>query len=107
VLLRHPAQPYRLYLPPSMEPHQVRFEPLTVHWQGTPTRSPAANRFARFPFSTTRPTISCPGINGGFGLGNSPSPTCKSVRQTAQAWTWIKTWPELGFRTEASSGRRG
>ena len=53
--------------------------------QGTPTRSPTANRSTRSPSCTTTPTISCPGTSGNLGSGSSPSTTCKSVRQTPQA----------------------
>ncbi len=43
-----------------------------------------------------------PGTMGSFGLGSSPSTTCKSVRQTAQASTRTKTSPDPGRRV----GRR-
>ena len=39
------------------------------------------------PISSMRPTISWPIISGSFGIGSSPSTTCRSVRQTPQAVT--------------------
>ena len=41
-------------------------------------RSPARRRPA--PIASIRPTISWPGMIGDFGLGSSPSTTCRSVR---------------------------
>ncbi len=68
---------------------------------GMPTLSPILNRPASFPHSTTRPTTSWPSTNGSFALGRSPSATCRSVRQTAQAHTRTKIWlgPGLGLDT--------
>src|SRR6266849_1652151 len=44
-----------------------------------------------------RPTIWCPGMSGSFGLGNSPSTKCRSVRQTAHVLTRTSSCPGPGF----------
>ena len=53
------------------------------------------------PFSTTRPTISCPRISGFLTIfascGQSPSATCKSEWHTPQASTAIRTSSSAGF----------
>src|SRR5262244_1568387 len=46
--------------------------------------------------AATRPTISWPGTIGSFGSGNSPSTTCRSVRQTPQAVISTRISPASG-----------
>ena len=73
-----------------------------------PTRSPILKRWTPLPFSIIVPTISCPGTSGSFGFGSSPSTTCKSVRQTAQAATFTNTCVAAGFRRgQMSAARNG
>ena len=55
------------------------------------------------PTASTRPTISCPGTMGSFGLGSSPSTTWRSVRQIPQASTRKRTWPGPGDGSGRSS----
>src|SRR3989338_8767918 len=65
-----------------------------------------ANRSAtRSPLATIVPTISCPGIRGSFGCVSSPSTMCRSVRQTAQAWTCsrISSDPQTGMARSCNS----
>src|SRR6476646_3307858 len=89
-----------------------------------PIRSPGAKRS---PPRTARPTIWWPTTSGSFGPGsfaarqgsarscaethgNSPSTTCRSVRQTPHAETSTSTcpWPGSGSgRSAARSGFRG
>jgi len=64
-----------------------------------------ANRSTPSPSAATLPTISWPGTSGSFGSDRSPSTTCRSVRQTAQAWTRISTWPGPGDGTAIDTGR--
>src|SRR5437867_1898154 len=63
---------------------------------GIPTRSPVLKRVAFLPHAATRPTISWPGTRGSLGFGNSPSMTCRSVLQTAHAFTRMRTSPAEG-----------
>src|SRR5437899_3233706 len=74
---------------------------------GTPMRSPSWKRAAPGPTAATLPTISCPGTSGSFGCGSSPSTTCRSVRQTAQAVTSRSTWPGPGRGRAISATRSG
>src|SRR5262249_22274159 len=60
--------------------------------------------------AATRPTISWPGTIGSLGFGNSPSTTCRSVRQTPQAATSMRISPDAGSaagRSRMTSGARG
>src|SRR6185312_852716 len=59
------------------------------------------------PSASTMPTISWPGTSGSFGFGNSPSTTCKSVRQTPHASMRTRTWPGPGTRSGRSSSTSG
>ena len=58
------------------------------------TRSPTATAVTPGPSSTTIPTPSCPGTNGGEGLtGQSPCAAWMSVWQRPDASTLTRTWP--------------
>ena len=72
-----------------------------------PTRWPIANGAGPGPQASTSPTISWPGISGSLGCGSSPSTTCRSVRQTAQAVTRTRTWPGPGTGSGSWAGRSG
>ena len=52
---------------------------------------------------STVPTISWPGIRGSLGWVNSPSTTCRSVRQTPQARTRMSTCSGPGRGTGTSA----
>ena len=67
----------------------------------------AAKRSRPRPTSTTVPTIWWPGTSGSFGSSSSPSTMCRSVRQTPQAPTEIRTWPAPGRGSGSSAGRSG
>ena len=89
---------------------RTRTSPQVHPSQGTPTRWPMAKRSTPWPSAVTVPMISCPGTSGSLGSVSSPSTTCRSVRQTAQACTRICTCPGpgVGIATAASrSGRWG
>src|SRR3984957_16769212 len=66
-----------------------------------PTRWPIFKDVTPAPRASTRPTISCPGMMGYLMSGNSPSSTCRSVRQTPQAETATRAWSGPG----SGSGR--
>src|SRR4051794_97829 len=57
--------------------------------------------------SATLPTIMCPRTSGSFGSVSSPSKMCKSVLQTAQADTSIRTWSAAGSGSGRSCSTRG
>src|SRR5580698_9380578 len=69
--------------------------------QETPTRAPAGS--AGEPPSTTSPTIWWPGMRWGRMGGRSPSMMCRSVRQTPQANTRRRTYPEMSLGRGTSS----
>src|ERR1700691_3466372 len=85
----------------SLPSRQNAHSPQVQCTQGTPTRSPTSNCLTEAPFSTTRPAISCPRINGlfvmGTSCGQSPSARCKSEWHTPQASTSISTSCAAGF----------
>src|SRR5512132_1115428 len=61
---------------------------------GIATRSPTATSVTAAPVSTTMPTPSCPGINGGDGLaGQSPCAAWMSVWHRPVASTLTRTCP--------------
>src|SRR5580692_4348915 len=67
------------------------------------TRSPALCRRAPGPVSSTMPTPSCPGVNGGFGLtGQSPAAAWMSVWHSPEACIRTSTWPGPGSGTGSS-----
>src|ERR1700682_1955243 len=70
-------------------------------------RSPGANRWAPSPKPSTCPTTMCPITSGSFGSVSSPLTTWRSVRQTAQTETRIKTWRADGTGAGTSPRRRG
>src|SRR5579883_355961 len=72
-----------------------------------PTRMPSSSPVTPEPIASIRPTISCPGMTGSLGLDNSPSTTCKSVRQTPQAPTLILISPAPGCGSGRSSSMSG
>src|SRR6185436_348533 len=67
----------------------------------------ASKRSAPSPAPTTVPTIWCPCTSGSFGRSRSPSTMCRSVRQTPQVETEIRTWPGLTAGSASSAGRSG
>src|SRR6185437_12990536 len=69
------------------------------------TLSPAAAAAvaAPSPIASMTPTISCPGTMGSVGSGSSPSTTCRSVRQTAQAEMRTRSCPAPGAGTARCS----
>ena len=75
------------------------FEPLS---DGRP-RTPDGGADTR----SIAPTTWWPGITGSFRAGNSPSTTCRSVRQTPQARTRISTSFAEGSGTVGSARARG
>ncbi len=83
----------------------IRHTPQVQPSQGTPTRSPTCEASAALALVDDGPTISWPGTSGSFGSGSSPSTTCRSVRQTAQAPTAISTCPGPGPRRRHSPRR--
>src|SRR5260221_468046 len=70
--------------------------------QGTPTRVSSGYLSAPLPCSSTFPITWCPGTTGDRRDGNSPSTTCRSVRQTPQTLTRIKISPGPGDGLGAS-----
>ncbi len=61
----------------------------------------------RAPSRSTTPTTSWPGTIGSRRSGNSPSTTCRSVRQTPQASTRISNCPGPGAGVARSSRTSG
>ncbi len=77
---------------------------------GIATRSPSATSVTSGPSSTTIPTPSCPGTNGGLGLtGQSPCAAWMSVwhRPEASTLTRIWPWPSCGPCDLIDRQRRG
>src|ERR1035438_7978493 len=72
-----------------------------------PTRAPVANRVACGPLRSTTPTTWWPGTTCDLRGGNSPSSTCRSVRQTPQAWTRTSTLLPKGCGSATSVKWRG
>src|SRR5438128_1887094 len=70
-------------------------------------RSPAANRCAPSLAASTRPTIMWPITSGSLGSVSSPFTMWRSVRQTAQTETRMRTSPRPGDGTGSSTRRRG
>src|SRR5437764_5028450 len=75
--------------------------------QGTPMRSPLANRRAASPVASTRPTIMWPITSGSLGSFSSPFTMWRSVRHTAQAETSMRISPRPGAGMGSSTRRRG
>src|SRR5699024_3857136 len=72
--------------------------PQALQSQAFPAISPTSKITASSPSSTTSPTPSWQGINGGEGFtGQSPSKACKSVLHTPVEISFTNAWYLSGF----------
>jgi hypothetical protein len=73
--------------------------------QGTPTRSPRANESTTIAGIDHRADDLVSGMTGERASGNSPSTTCRSVRQTPQASTFTTIVPRRAADRRRSEAR--
>src|SRR5579862_4717957 len=101
------ARFWQIFSRPSM---QLLHVPQLQKTQGTPTRVPRIAEATPAPSSTTRPTISWPGIRGRLinlaNAGQSPLMRCRSEWQTPQASIWSRTSPSPGCDGNILDGKR-